>query len=54
MADQIEMAIIHMSGAYLTQDFYRKSFGCPDEAGRKRKGSEDRLSGYRGDQELLR
>lgn len=33
MADQIEMAIIHMSGAYLAQDFYRKSFGCPDEAG---------------------
>lgn len=33
MADQIEMAIIHMSGVYLAQDFYRKSFGCPDEAG---------------------
>ena len=28
----MELAVMHMSGAYLAQDFYREPFGCPGGA----------------------
>ena len=35
----MELAVMHMSGAYLAQNFYREPLGCPDGAGQ---GAESR------------
>ena len=39
MSGKMELAVMHMSGAYLAQNFYREPLGCPDGAGQ---GAESR------------